>query len=76
MTFPMNSLEEKSQYLKLEAFSIQQPIFPLYIHRGERIDGDRHSQNVAGFGYGAMINQDVHGSGDHHRSFPGGIYPP
>ena len=46
----------------------------------ERIDGDRHSQkggwSVRGF------DKPIHGSGDRHRSFPGGIpsweptYPP
>ena len=43
------------------------------LHCSERIDGDRHPQK-ADYQLEAMINQDAHGSGDRHRSFPGGIY--
>ena len=42
----------------------------------ERIDGGKQlPSSVARKVFGAMINQDVHGSGDRHRSFPGGTPP-
>ena len=36
----------------------------LKLHSGEFVDGYHHSQVQWRFGYGAMINQDVHGSGE------------
>ena len=39
-----------------------------------KVDGDRHSQ-VRWISFrGHDFHQDVHGSGDRHRSFPGGIF--
>lgn len=56
-------------------------VLPLRVkHHRERIDGDRHATQTLPsskrrfVSRGPMKNQDIHGSGDLHRSFPGGLY--
>ena len=54
-------------------FGIILPSGLISLHSGERIDSDRHSQVGWRKVLGAMIFTKTNGSGDRHRSFPGGI---
>ena len=71
---------EKWNDLKIDLSMPKEPksVLPIlmneifYLHSSERTDGDRHSHVWWRLVFRALTNQDMHGSGDRRRSFPGG----